>query len=448
MGRPSLRRRLVALLLAAVGCAWIAIGALTAADARREIDAVLDAQLSQAATLVATRARHDLDDSESESESESEDAGRDDGHPYATQVTFQIWTADRQLLRRSAGAPASPLTRVTDGFDDPVIDGRAWRTFSLSNHGLLVTVAEGRDRRDQLAMRFVQHTLWPLFAAIPLFGLLVWITVTRALRPLVLLSDDLRGRRASDLGPVAVSHIPDEVAPLVAQLDELFARIRDRLDSERRFTSDAAHELRTPIAGIRAQAESALSAADAGERAAALNRVVAACDRLSRVVSQLLTLARMEEMPLDEHVTCRLDEVAREVVADIAPQALALGIDLGVSAAGEAAARAEPLLAQVLVRNLVDNAVRYAGRGARIDVRVAREDGRTVLVVADDGPGVPAGDLDRLGQPFFRSDQPSGTGTGLGLSIVARIAERYGGVVQYLPGLNDRGLSVRVSLPR
>jgi len=296
-------------------------------------------------------------------------------------------------------------------------------------------------------MRFVQHTLWPLLAAIPLFGLLVWVAVTRALRPLVLLSDDLRGRRASDLGPVAVSHVPDEVAPLVAQLDELFARIRDRLDSERRFTSDAAHELRTPIAGIRAQAESALSATDAGEREAALTRVVIACDRLSRVVSQLLTLARMDEMPLDDRVTCRLDDVARKVVADIAPLAQALGIDLGLSAVGDAAVRAEPLLAEVLVRNLVDNAVRYAGRGARIDVRVTREGGGTVLVVADDGPGVPAGDLDRLGQPFFRADQPSGTGTGLGLSIVARIAERYGGGVQYQAGPNDRGLSVRVSLP-
>jgi two-component system sensor histidine kinase QseC len=241
--------------------------------------------------------------------------------------------------------------------------------------------------------------------------------------------------------------VPDEVAPLVAQLDELFARIRDRLDSERRFTSDAAHELRTPIAGIRAQAESALAAADADARDAALGRVVVACDRLSRIVSQLLTLARMDEMPLDDRVTCRLGELARDVVADLAPQAHAAGIDLGIAAVEDAAVRADPLLAEVLVRNLVDNAVRYAGRGARIDVRVVREGDMAVLVVTDDGPGVPAADLARLGQPFFRADQPSGTGTGLGLSIVARIAERHGGVVQYRPGPGDRGLSVRVSLP-
>ncbi len=434
------------LLLGAAGGAWIAIGALTVADARREIDAVLDAHLVQAATLLAARARHDID--ESESESESEHADHDDGHPYANQVTFQLWNESGQLLRRSSGAPAAALTPVADGFDDPVIDGKPWRSFSMRAHGLVVKVAEGRAGRERMAQRFVEHTLWPLLAAIPLFGLLVWIAVSRALRPLALLGDDLRRRRASDLGPVAVAQVPDEVAPLVAQLDELFSRIRDRLESERRFTSDAAHELRTPIAGIRAQAESALAAPDSAARDAALNRVVAACDRLSRVVSQLLTLARMDEMPLNGDVTCRAGELARDVVADLAPQAHAAGIDLGLAAVDDVTVRAEPLLVEVMVRNLVDNAMRYAGRGASIDVGVVLDGAMTTLVVTDNGTGLPAADLARLGQPFFRASQPSGSGTGLGLSIVARIAERHGGVVQYLPGPGNRGLRVRVSLPR
>jgi two-component system sensor histidine kinase QseC len=226
---PSLRRRLLVLLLLAAGGAWIAIGALTVADARREIDAVLDARLSEAAMLLATRARQDLD--ESESESESDDADHDDGHPYASPVTFQLWSDDGRLLRRSSGAPAVPLTPIANGFDDPVIAGTPWRSYSLSSHGLVVKVAEARAGREKLVFRFVQHTLWPLLAAIPLFGFLVWIAVTRALRPLRLLGDDLRQRRASDLGPVAVAHVPEEVAPLVAQLDDLFARIRDRLAS-------------------------------------------------------------------------------------------------------------------------------------------------------------------------------------------------------------------------
>ena len=389
------------LLLGAAGGAWIAIGALTVADARREIDAVLDAHLVQAATLLAARARHDID--ESESESESEHADHDDGHPYANQVTFQLWNESGQLLRRSSGAPAAALTPVADGFDDPVIDGKPWRSFSMRAHGLVVKVAEGRAGRERMAQRFVEHTLWPLLAAIPLFGLLVWIAVSRALRPLTLLGDDLRRRRASDLGPVAVAQVPDEVAPLVAQLDELFSRIRDRLESERRFTSDAAHELRTPIAGIRAQAESALAAPDSA---------------------------------------------ARDVVADLAPQAHAAGIDLGLAAVDDVTVRAEPLLVEVMVRNLVDNAMRYAGRGASIDVGVVLDGAMTTLVVTDNGTGLPAADLARLGQPFFRASQPSGSGTGLGLSIVARIAERHGGVVQSLPGPGNRGLRVRVSLPR
>ena len=447
MASPSLRRRLVVLLLLAVGCAWVAIGALTVADARREIDAVLDARLSETATLLALRARHDLDESDSESESEPDDADHDDGHPYASQVAFQLWSDDGRLLRRSSGAPSAPLTLVASGFDDPVVAGNPWRSYSLGSRGLVVKVAEPRAGREKLALRFVQHTLWPLLVAIPLFTLLVWIAVGRALRPLRQLGDDLRRRRASDLGPVAVTHVPEEVAPLVAQLDDLFARIRDRLASERRFTSDAAHELRTPIAGIRAQAESALAAPDTAGRDASLHRVVIACDRLSRVVSQLLTLARMEEMPADEATRCKLGEIARNIVADLAPQAHEAGIDLGLTAQDDAIVRADPLLVEVLLRNLVDNALRYAGRGARVDVGVSQIDGATNLVVMDDGPGVPAADLARLGQPFFRADQPSGTGTGLGLSIVARIAERHGGAIEYRAGPGNRGLRAQVTWP-
>ena len=441
MARPSLRWRLVLLLLVAAGGAWGVIGALTVADARREIDAVLDAHLVQAATLLGARARQDLD----ESAAEVDDEHHDDVLPYATPLMFQIWDEGGRLLRRSGGAPSSPLTGTAGGFDDPVVDGQPWRTYSLHTNGVVVQVAESRAGREQLAGRFVHQTLWPLLAALPLFGLLVWIAVTRALRPLRLLRDDLRGRRASDLGPITVSDVPDEVAPLVMQLDELFARIRDRLDAERRFTSDAAHELRTPIAGIRAQAESALSATDGAEREAALGRVVRACDRLSRLVAQLLTLARMEEIPADRTATCKLDEIVQNVIADLAPGALAADVDLGLVGCDHAPLQAEALLVEVLVRNLIDNAVRYAGPGARVDVRVVGDAGRLQLIVSDDGPGLSAPELSRLGQPFFRAGQASGIGSGLGLSIVSRIAQRYGASVEFASGAGGRGLTAEVS---
>jgi two-component system sensor histidine kinase QseC len=430
----------VALLLAAVGVAWIAVAVVTLADARREIDAVLDAQLEQSSNLVATRARHELDEAAAEGESDD----REESHPYAAAVTYQVWDASGRLLAHSAGAPGHPFGALRAGFADVEVDGTRWRAFTRATRAFYVQVAERRDGRDRLTRRFVAQAFWPLLVGLPLFGLLAWAAVSRALRPLAALGAELGRRGATDLGPVGAEDAPEEVVPLVRQLDDLLARIRDRMDDERRFTSDAAHELRTPIAGIRAQAEAALGAAGE-ERALALGRVVEACDRLSRVVAQLLTLARMDEMPVDPAARCALDDVARRVVADLAPTALDRGIDLGLDAVEGASLAIEPLLAEVLVRNLVDNAVRYGRAGGRIDVRVERGASTVELLVADDGPGLAPADLARLGQPFFRAGQGSGTGTGLGLSIVQRIAQRHGATVRFSAG--TPGLVARVSFP-
>jgi signal transduction histidine kinase len=155
----------------------------------------------------------------------------------------------------------------------------------------------------------------------------------------------------------------------------------------------------------------------------------------------------MDEMPVDGTVRCRLDDVARRVVADLAPQALGRGVDLGLDTADTADVAIDPLLAEVLLRNLVDNALRYGAAGGRVDVSVLRRDGRVLLAVSDDGPGLPPADLARLGQPFFRAGQASGTGTGLGLSIVQRIAERHGGTVRFAAGVAGHGLVAEAAFP-
>lgn len=437
----SLRFRLVGLLLLTVVVAWAAICALTYQDARREIDSVLDAHLEQAASLLAIQTDHELFEIGSE--------GMGEPQPYGTSVAFQVWDSGGKLLLRSTNAPATRLSPQDSGFGDVLVGARHWRVFSGWSAGrtVLVQIAESREGRDRLARRFILHALWPLLIGLPLLGLLVWLAVGRALRPLRALRAEVDRRRASDLQPLTTSAVPLEVAPLVEHLNALFERIRGTLESERRFTSHAAHELRTPIAAIRAQAESAIEAPSAAEGQRALGSVIAACDRLSRVVTQLLTLARMDEVSHTPTPQCLIDEIAGRVVAELAPGALERGVEIGLKSATAVKIAADAVLVEVLIRNLVDNAIAYAGHGSHVEVSVVTGTSGTELAVADDGPGIDEEDVARLGRPFFRASQPAGLGTGLGLSIVARIAERYHADLRYRRGPDGRGLSVEVRFP-
>jgi two-component system, OmpR family, sensor histidine kinase QseC len=442
VARHSLRRRLVGLLLLVVAIGWAVVSTLTYQDARREIDAVLDAHLEQAAVLLAVQADHELFEIGTE--------GLDALRPYGTPVAFQVWDSGGRLLLRSTNAPASRLSAQDAGFSDAVSGAQRWRVYGRWGAGgaVLVQIAESRDGRERFARHFVLHALWPLVVGLPLLGLLVWVAVSRALRPLAELRLEVSRRRATDLGRLTTSAVPIEVAPLVEHLNALFERIRGTLESERRFTSHAAHELRTPIAAIRAQAESATEAQDAQDRQRALGQVVTACDRLSRVVTQLLTLARVDEEPQPAAATdCRLDEVAARVVAELAPGALDRGVEIELDSAGEARIAADPVLVEILVRNLIDNAVAYAGRGSHVAVSIVRDPSGVVLAVTDDGPALSEEDIVQLGRPFFRGARALAPGTGLGLSIVGRIAERSRAEVRYGRGEQGRGLRVEVSFP-
>lgn len=437
MRRRSIRRRLVALLLVVLAGAWLAIGAATYVDSHREIDALLDAHLAQSARLVIAQAGHELEDVEVE---ELEDVPG-----YRQRVAFQVWEHGRTLVLRSAAAPSARLSPVETGFSDATHDGRGWRIFSGwdDEHEVLVQVGEDHAARERIARRIARNALLPLLLALPLVGGLVWWVVGRGLRPLWELGREVELRGPQDLRPLGLRDPPAEVAPVAATLDRLFERMRDSLDSERRFTSHAAHEMRTPMAAIRAQAEVARDADDAVVRDSALGQVIEGCDRASRLVEQLLVLARVDEAAADAgHTACRLDEIVRRVLADQAPWALRQGATLELEA-GEATVLGDALLLEVLVRNLVDNAVRHGGPGA-VRVSLAATPPGARLVVEDSGPGLADAERQRLGQRFFRASSAREGGSGLGLSIVGRIAELHGAGVRFERGRQGAGMRVEV----
>ncbi|WP_114969691.1 ATP-binding protein [Rhodoferax ferrireducens] len=440
----SLQARLLALLLSLVTVVWLGAAVMTWVDARHELDELLDGHLAQAAALLVVQQTHADGDDVADAPSL---------HKYAPKVAFQVFH-EGQLVMRSSNAGTAPMSANTRGFATVRLGEDAeWRVFATrgSESDVQVYVGEQTDSRNSILWAVLRGTLLPLVFAFPLLALLLWWAVRQGLAPLRQLSQALGQRRPQALEPVVLGDIPAEIQPLVLALNTLFERIDAMVASERRFTADAAHELRTPIAAIRAQAQVALGAGtDSAQRDHALQVTLAGCDRATRLVEQLLTLARLEATSGSAAVpaaTVDLSAVSRRVAAELAPAALARHQTLELDAAAPCVVAGTDMLIGVLVRNLIDNALRYSPDGARIDVQVALASGRPVLQVEDSGPGMSEPEMARLGERFFRVLGQAQPGSGLGWSIVKRIADVFGAQVQVKRSQRLGGLAVCVRWP-
>ncbi|HET7696640.1 MAG TPA: ATP-binding protein [Vicinamibacterales bacterium] len=445
--RRSVRRQLLVLLLAAVSLAWIAAAAVSFRDARHEVAEVLDAHLAQTASLISVqRDGHEEDD-----EVDTEHAPV--LHRYGRRVMFQVWKDGTSLGLHSQHAPDRPLSSVTDGFSDATIGGSSWRVFSTwdARRRVLVQVAEQDRERGELATAVARNFIVPLAVTLPVLGVVIWAAIGRATQSLTHVNRQVAAREADNLTPLDVADAPSEIGALVTNLNHLFARVQGMIEQERRFTADAAHELRTPLAGIRAQAQVARGATSDVERTHALDGVMAGCDRAAHVVEQMLTLARLAPDAVSfQPAAVQLTGVLTAAVADLAPAALLKRIDVAFRAPRPAVVLGDDGLLGVLFRNLVDNAIRYSAPGTKVDIDLDVPPGGTEarVRVRDGGPGMSAEERERAGRRFHR---PAGTkppGSGLGLSIVQRIVDLHRGTLRLAPPAAGAGLEVTVSLPR
>jgi two-component system sensor histidine kinase QseC len=436
----SLKQRLLALALTTVVMVWGAAVTATYSDARKELYEVLDAHLLQAATLLVVQTSHELNEIETEYEELQ--------HKYSPHIAFQVWEGGKTLRIHSANAPALPFASGGQGFSDSVIDGQGWRVYSSwDNSGeYLIHVAELADVREHLARTIARNLLQPVLISLPMLAILLWMAVARGLRPLVKLTREVELREPDNLVPLDAGAAPREVVPLIERLNRLFTRIAASIQKERRFTADAAHELRTPVAAIKAQAQVALAASSKEERIHALDNAILGCDRAAHLIEQLLTLSRVDSLDGGVAEPCQLRNIAAEVIAALAPAALGKNVRLELLEGGEAAAvRGNPALLRVLLRNLLDNSVKHTAPGTTVRVSITREAGGIGLSVSDDGPGIPEQELDKVSERFYRPLGTQASGSGLGLSIVKRIAELHHASLQIAPASEGRGLRVTVT---
>lgn len=447
--RPSLRRQLMWLLTAAIMLVWLLSALVVYQRAHHEADELLDNQLTQIAeTLLAFVAGGEI---EHVIEVLHEHAGHN-----PVPIAFEIWYADDGGGARLAASPGHAAFErgLPDGFSERPYDGARWRffaTWSRDGH-YRIAVGQPHAAREKLARDIGLSLLLPASLALPFVALTIWWVVRRALRPVNALAQQVGALDAHALAPLAAdTPLPQEVAPLRDAINALIPRVAEAFDNERRFTADAAHELRTPLAALKIQAQVAARAETAEGRRHALGQVVAGVDRMSHLVEQLLTLARID--PARPLAPAAAFDPASQLAAwcgAFAERAARDGQQVRLTADPGCQLAVDPAWLAIAVRNLVDNALRYAGEGAHIEVCLQREARACRLSVADDGPGVPADLRSRLTARFQRGDTDT-EGCGLGLSIVERIATLANARLEFGDGLTrpdgGRGFAATLWFP-
>lgn len=315
---------------------------------------------------------------------------------------------------------------------------------------LLVQAAETRKQRKILSSRIISGVLLPQFAIIPLAVVLVWLGLSRGLQPLGRVRERIRDRRADDLAPINLRTVPEELQPIVAAFNDMMVRLQENLDAQQRFISAAAHQLKTPLTGLKTQIELALRESDPAQLRDYLQRISIGVDRASHLTYQLLQLARAEashENPMQKKEVVDLGALAREVTMHCVPRALAKNIDIGFEDAGQPMKIfGVPLLLREMIDNLVDNAIKYTPAGGTVTVRLHRGEG-WMFEVEDTGIGIAPDDRERIFDRFYRVLGTQADGSGLGLAIVREIADLHEASIAVLDKPQGRGTLIRLVFP-
>lgn len=435
----SIRRRTLTLIIGIMLAGLGVISFFNLHDSQHEIAEVYDAQLAQNARLLQGVMRMPLAGHEHAdlyrafNSALSEAVPRVDGHPYESKIAFQVWNAQGVVLVHTKSAPSFSAPPDKTGFSDVVdLNDRHWRAFVLEDkqNALRIWVGERDDVRTDLVNRIVRHTLWPNVLGSLILAAIIWLAIGWGFKPLANMAATLRARHSGSLEPLQLTPLPSELEPMQAALNRMLAQIQEVLGRERRFIADAAHEMRTPLAVLRIHAQNLLEAVNEKDRRESLQHLIAGVDRNSRLVNQLLTMARVEpHSGLQMPAYIDLPATIRESLVQITPWLLSKGLELAFDVSDDIdRVRVDTGVIQIALSNLVTNAANFSPPGGLITVRLKKNGEAYELSVEDEGPGIDEAERDRLFERFY--SRGNDQGAGLGLTIVQTIAARLGGHVE------------------
>ena len=438
----SIRLRLFLILTLTTSAIWLSAILWINGSTRAQVERVLDARLAESANMVSSLIS---DQRIAVSGGTPATISVPVDPDYSRQLSCQIWSLRGDLIGASSGAPGAQLA-TEEGFSTTMIDGVPWRVYAVHNDtlGVRVMVGDRMQVRDRLVGGVVAGLLWPVAVIFPALALLIWISVGRGLAPLAQLEAALRARRPDDLQPLPDTRDPREIRPVRRALNSLFGRLDHVRRNERDFTAFAAHELKTPLAGLRMQAQIAQRATDPAARDRALAAIAASVDRTDRMVRQLLDLAAIdhEATPAEDlDPAALLIEIAQG--ADL--QAVDARVHLLTQAQDAPSFHAPRVLIHSALRNLVENAIQHSPSGGRVTLTASACSGGLRFTVTDQGPGIAPQDHARVTERFWRGARTMTQGSGLGLSITDAAVARMGGSLHF--GQAAHGQSVWIDLP-
>lgn len=452
----SIRRRTLTLILGLLFVGLLIITVFNLHDSNHEIAEVYDAQLAQNARLLQGVMRMPMASKEHAQLYQAFNSAlasavpKVDGHPYESKIAFQVWDSKGALLVHTSSAPTFTSPPIAPGFSD-VIDqkDRMWRAFVLDDtqYGLKIWVGERDDVRSDLVDRIVRHTVVPNLIGSLILAAVIWLAIGWGLKPLVDMAAKLRARHPGSLEPLQLVPLPSELEPMQAALNRVLAQIQELMGRERRFIADAAHEMRTPLAVLRVHAQNLMEAGNEQSRRESLQHLIVGVDRTTRLVNQLLTMARLEpQAGVPAPAVIDLPATVRESLVQMTPWLLSKGLELVLDVRDDIdPVRIDPVSIDIALNNLVTNAANFSPPNGLITVRLARQGDHYELAVEDQGPGIDEAERDRLFERFY--SRGNDQGAGLGLTIVRTIANRLGGQVR-LENRPEGGLRATLQMGR
>jgi two-component system sensor histidine kinase QseC len=446
----SIRVRLFAILLITTGALWLCASVWIYGSTQRHLERVLDARLAEAARMVSSLLTdHQIDPAAAAKAVHNSSDNDFEFSPstYARQLSCQIWSLQGQLVGRSESAPATSLASHRSGFAETEIDGVPWRVFAVVNEklGVRVLVGDSIAMRERLVSDMVKGLLLPAVTILPLLAVMIWLSVGRGLSPLDRLARVLSKRRDTELHPLPEGSVAKEITPMISALNGLFNRVAEARQRERDFTAYAAHELKTPLAGLKTQAQIAIMAQDRAIQEKALGQIVNSVDRTSRMVRQLIDMAAVdtsEEGQEKERVD--VDRLVREIALELEPKAESRNVSVDCThAASGSILDTDRILLRLAIRNVLENAIQHTLPQTVITAATRCIDEEVSILVTDRGPGIPPEEHRRVTERFYRSASVA-SGSGLGLSIVDMAVQRLRGSLSFS---NEHAFTVTLSFP-